>query len=124
MTAGASCSRALRARANRAVPTFRLHQARSTANRARHAARPLWGLPRGSPTARRLAANTREQLTHAEESFVTDPGPDRSSLMPVSSLRRAARGEGSGGGAVEPQEAWLRDFHAGTRDCMERCYRD
>ena len=44
--------------------------------------------------------------------------------MPVSSLRMAAPVEGSGGGAVEPQEAWLRDFHAGTRDCMERCYRD
>ena len=80
--------------------------------------------PRGSPTARRLDANTRERLTDAEESFVTDPGPDRSRLMPVSSLRMAAPVEGSGGGAVEPQEAWLRDFHAGTRDCMERCYRD
>jgi RNA polymerase sigma-70 factor (ECF subfamily) len=44
--------------------------------------------------------------------------------MPVSSLRMAAPVEGSGGGAVAPQEAWLRDFHAGTRDCMERCYRD
>jgi len=62
--------------------------------------------------------------TPPPKSFVTGPGPDRSRLMPVSSLRMAAPVEGSGGGAVEPQEAWLRDFHAGTRDCMERCYRD
>ena len=67
-----------------------------------------------------LLANTREQLaTHAEESFVTDPGPIVEADACVFPADGGAGG-GSGRGAVEPQEAWLRDFHAGTRDCMER----
>lgn len=32
--------------------------------------------------------------------------------------------DGAGGGPVGRDEAWLRDFHAGERDCLERCYRD
>jgi RNA polymerase sigma-70 factor (ECF subfamily) len=36
----------------------------------------------------------------------------------------AATAEGSGGGLAGRDEAWLRDFHAGERDCLERCYRD
>jgi RNA polymerase sigma-70 factor (ECF subfamily) len=30
----------------------------------------------------------------------------------------------SAGGAGGGDEVWLRDFHAGERDCLERCYRD
>jgi RNA polymerase sigma-70 factor, ECF subfamily len=36
----------------------------------------------------------------------------------------SSRIDGSTGGAVGSDEAWLRDFHAGEHDCLERCYRD
>jgi RNA polymerase sigma-70 factor (ECF subfamily) len=32
--------------------------------------------------------------------------------------------DGAGGGVAGRDEGWLRDFHAGERDCLERCYRD
>ena len=43
--------------------------------------------------------------------------------MAVSAFRMDSPASGVGGGAAE-QDAWLRAFHAGERDCLERCYRD
>jgi RNA polymerase sigma-70 factor (ECF subfamily) len=39
-------------------------------------------------------------------------------------MRMAPVVEGAGGGAVARDEAWLREFHAGDRGCLERCYRE
>jgi len=46
--------------------------------------------------------------------------------MPVFSLEMASTVGGSGLGRALGQESddWLRAFHAGQRDCLERCYRD
>lgn len=43
--------------------------------------------------------------------------------MAVSVFRMGSLAGGTGGGAPEG-DAWLRAFHAGERDCLERCYRD
>jgi len=46
--------------------------------------------------------------------------------MPVFSLEMASAvdGPGSGGALGRAEDAWLRAFHVGQRDCLERCYRD
>jgi RNA polymerase sigma-70 factor (ECF subfamily) len=46
--------------------------------------------------------------------------------MPVFSLEMASTvgGPGLGRALVEESDAWLRAFHAGQRDCLERCYRE
>ena len=46
--------------------------------------------------------------------------------MPLSGLHMASMAAGQAGGGAGPglDEEWLRAFHAGDRDCLERCYRD
>ena len=44
--------------------------------------------------------------------------------MPVLQLHMASAVDSPGrGAALDHEDAWLRAFHAGDRDCLERCYR-
>ena len=45
--------------------------------------------------------------------------------MPVFQLHMASMGGSPGEGvAIGGEDAWLQDFHAGERACLERCYRE